>query len=133
MHYKKRCYTYIQWTGVIYPDVITRQSNPPFSKFNLPWNEIPSVWSMFVYNTHVDPYCTSSATNRNFEISNFGFKVGGRLMVAWQTQMIKKKHQNFEFKLIFFRLGKHSRLYFVGYKVIRIKNLLILLSYEVED
>ena len=43
-------------------------------------------------------------------------------MVAWQTQMIKKKHQNFEFKLIFFRLGKHSRLYFVEYKVIRIKN-----------
>jgi len=37
----------IQWTRVIYSDVITRQSNPPNSQFNSPCNEFTSDWSMF--------------------------------------------------------------------------------------
>ena len=28
-------------------DMITRKSNPPISKLNIPYNEFTSVWSMF--------------------------------------------------------------------------------------
>ena len=38
----------IQWARVLYSVVITRQSNPPISQFNRPYNEFTSVWSMFV-------------------------------------------------------------------------------------
>ena len=50
MQHKKRCYTCIQWTRVLYSVVITQQSNPPISQFNRPCYECTSVWSMFVYN-----------------------------------------------------------------------------------
>ena len=40
---QNRCNTCIQWAHVII-------TNPPISKFNSPYNEFMSVWSMFVYN-----------------------------------------------------------------------------------
>jgi len=43
----------VQWTRVLYSVVITRQSKPPISQLNNPYNEFTSFWSMFVYNTNV--------------------------------------------------------------------------------
>jgi len=39
----------IQLTRDLYSVVLTRQSNPPISKFSSPFT---SVWLMFPYNTH---------------------------------------------------------------------------------
>ena len=47
---QSRWYMCIQWTRVLYSVVITRQSNPPISKFNSLCNKLTSFWSMFVYN-----------------------------------------------------------------------------------
>ena len=40
----------IQWALAIDSVVITRQSNPPISKFNKLCNEFMSVWLMFPCN-----------------------------------------------------------------------------------
>jgi len=42
--------------------VITRQSNPPISKFSRTCNEFTNVWSMFPYNTNISTanYCETS-------------------------------------------------------------------------
>jgi len=47
MHCKKVIHVYTMETCMLY----TRQSNPPISQFNSPFNEFTSVWSMVVYTT----------------------------------------------------------------------------------
>ena len=42
----------IQWTRVLFPDVITWQSNPPISQVNIPCNEFTSAWLMCTCTTH---------------------------------------------------------------------------------
>jgi len=44
---------WIQWTRVRYLYILTRQSYPPISHFNIPCKEVTIVWSMFVYTTFV--------------------------------------------------------------------------------
>ena len=56
MHYKIGV-TCVYNGHKIYSAVITRQSNPPISKFSRPCNEIMSVWSMFLCNTNSNEQC----------------------------------------------------------------------------
>ena len=53
MQLQNRCNMGIQWTGVLYSVVLTRQSTPPISQCNSPYNEFTSVWSKCVYNSNI--------------------------------------------------------------------------------
>ena len=54
------CYMCIQWTHVLYSDVITCQSNPPISQFNCPCNKFTSAQSMFPYNKNESRHSPSN-------------------------------------------------------------------------
>ena len=91
---------------VLYSAVITRQSNPPISKFSRPCNEIMSVWSMFLCNTNSNEQCyvNEGVPFRMQSVSREG-TVGLSSLIACRTET--KKQTLLQSVLSFFATKQH--------------------------